>query len=86
MLFTAGLVTRVKPGWVSTVTEGLRPIHGDSGSYRVTTSSLAVDVEAVTHAVQKLASKTDTKITHIIILAESINLMPKAASGRACAD
>ena len=56
-------------------------MHEDSGSHRVITSSLTMEVEAVTHAVQWLASQCDAHITHDIILTDSMNLLQKVESG-----
>ena len=52
-------------------------MHEDSGAHRVTTSSLTMEVEAVTHAIQWLASQRDARITHAIILTDSMNLLQK---------
>ena len=63
------------------VTQGGGTVHQDSGSHRVTTSSLTMEVEAVTHAIQWLASQCDALITHAIILTDSMNLLQKVQSG-----
>ena len=52
----------------------------------VTTSSLTMEVEAVTHAIQWLASQRDAQITHAIILTDSMNLLQKVESGMGCPD
>ena len=54
--------------------------------WRVTTSSLTMEVEAVTHAIQWLASQRDARITHAIILTDSMNLLQKVESGMGCPD
>ena len=36
-------------GWGFTVKQGGRTVHGDRGAHRVKTSSLTMEVEAVTH-------------------------------------
>ena len=51
----------------------------------VTTSSLTMEVEAVTHAIQWLASQRDAQITHDI-LTDSMNLLQKVESGMGCPD
>ena len=56
-------------------------MHEDGEAHRVTTSSLTVEVEAVTHAIQWLASQLDAQITHAIILTDSINFLRKVKSG-----
>ena len=58
-------------------------MHEDSGAHRVTTSSLTMEVEAVTYAIQWLAFQRDAQITHAIILTDSMNLLQKVESGMA---
>ena len=48
------------------------------------TSSLTLEVEAVTHAIQWLASQQDAQITHAIILTDSMNLLHSVESGMDC--
>ena len=67
-----------------TVKQGGRTVHEDSGSHRVTTSSLTMEVEA--HAIQWLASQRDAQITHAIILTDSMNLLQNVESGMVCPD
>ena len=69
-----------------TVKQGGRTIHEDSGAQRVKTSSLTMEVEAVTHAIQWLAFQHDALSTHAIILIDSINLLQKLESGMGCPD
>ena len=45
-----------------------------------------MEVEAVTHAIQWLASQRDAQITHAIILTDSMNLLQKVESGMGCPD
>ena len=68
--YTDGSVTRDQSSWTFTVKQGGRTVHEDSGAQRVTTSSLTIEVEAVTHAIQWLASQSDAQITHAIILTD----------------
>ena len=75
VIYTDGSVTRDRSGWEFTVKQGGRTVHEDSGAHRVTTSSLTMETEAVTHAIQWLASQRDAKITHAIILTDSMNLL-----------
>ena len=60
VIYTNGSVTRDRSGWGFTVKQGGRTVHEDSG---VTTSSLIMQVEAVTHAIQWLAFQSDAQIT-----------------------
>ena len=77
MIYTDGSVTRDRSGWGFTVKQDGRTVHEDSGAHRVTTSSLTMEVEAVTHAIQWLASQRDARITHAIILTDSMNLLQR---------
>ena len=86
VVYTDGSVTRDRSGWGFTVKQDGRTVHEDSGAHRVTTSSLTMEVEAVTHAIQWLASQCDTRITHVIILTDSMNLLQKVESGMGCPD
>ena len=62
VIYTDGSVTRDRSGWWFTVMESGRTVHEDSGAHRVKTSSLTMEVEAVTHATQWLASQRDAQI------------------------
>ena len=86
MIYTDTSVTRDRSGWGFTVKQGGRTVHEDSGAHRVTTSSLTMEVEAVTHAIQWLASQRDAQITHAIILTDSMNLLRKVEFGMGCPD
>ena len=86
VIYTDGSVTRDRSGWEFTVKQDGRTVHEDSGAHRVTTSSLTMEVEAVTHAIQWLASQRDARITHAIILTDSMNLLQKVESGMGCPD
>ena len=77
---------RDQSGWGFTVKQDGRTVHEDSGAHRVTTSSLTMEVEAVTQAIQWLASQHDAQITHAIILTDSMNLLQKVESGMGCPD
>ena len=50
----------------------------------VTTSSLTMEVEALAHAIQWLASQRDAQITYAIILTDSMNLLLKVEPGMGC--
>ena len=86
VIYTDGSVTRDRSGWGFTVKQDVRTVYEDSGAHRVTTSSLTMEVEAVTHAMQWLASQRDARITHAIILTDSMNLLQKVESGMGCPD
>ena len=86
VIYTDGAVTRDRSGWGFTVKQDRRTVHEDSGAHRVTTSTLTMEVEAVTHAIQWLASQRDARITHAIILTDSMNLLQKVESGMGCPD
>ena len=74
VIYMDGSVTRDRSGWGFRVKQGGRTVHEDSGAHRVTTSSLTMEVEAVTHAIQWRSSQRDSQITHAIILTDSMNL------------
>ena len=57
VIYTDGSVTRDQSGWGFMVKQGGRTVQEDSGVHRVTTSSLSTEVEAVTYAIQWLASQ-----------------------------
>ena len=86
VIYTDGSVTRDRSGWGFTVKQGGRTVHEDSGAHRVTNSSLTMEEEAVTHAIQWLASQPDAQITHAIILTDSMNLLQKVESEMGCPD
>ena len=73
VIYTDGSVTRDRSGWEFTVKQGGRTVHEDSGAHRVTTSSLTMEVETVTHAIQWLASQRHAQITYAVILTDSMN-------------
>ena len=72
--------------WGFTVKQGGRTVHEDNGAHRITISSLTMEVEAVTHTIQWLASQCDAQITHAIIITDSMNLLKKVESGMGCPD
>ena len=86
VIHTDGSVTRDRSGCGFTVKQGGRTVHEDSGVHRVTTSSLTMEAEAVTHAIQWLVYQRDGQFTHAIILTDSTNLLQKAESGMDCPD
>ena len=61
-------------------------MHEDSEAHRVTTSSLTMEVEAATHALQWLASQCYAQITHAIILSDSMDLLQKVVFRMGCPD
>jgi len=64
----------------------MRAIHEDSAAYTVSTSSLTMAVEEVTHALCWIASRGDSRTTHAIILTDSISLLQKVKSGTGSPD
>ena len=64
-------------GWGFSVKQGASTIHEDSAAYMVSTSSLTMEVEAVTHALGWIASRGDSRTTHTIILTDSVSLLKK---------
>ena len=86
VIYTDGSVTGERPGWGFTVKQSGRTVHQDSGVHRVTTSSLTMEVEAITHAIQWIAFHHDVQITQSIILTDTVNLLLKVESRMGCPD
>ena len=84
VIYTDGYVTRDPSGWGFTLSG--RTVHEYNGAHGVTTSSMTMEVEAVTRAIQWLTSQCDAQITHAIILTHSMNLLQKVESGMGCPD
>ena len=60
--------------------QGVTTIHEDSAANTVPTSSLTMEVEAVTHALRWIASRGYSQTTHAIILTDSMSLLQKVKS------
>ena len=84
--YTDGSVTKDQSGWGFSVKQGATTIHEDSAAYTVSTSSLTMEVGAVTLALRWIASKGDSQTTHAIILTDSMSLLQKVKSGMGSAD
>ena len=80
VIHTDGSVTRDRSGWRFTVKQGGRTAYEDSGIHRVTTYSLTMVVEAVTHAIQWLTSQREHRL-HMPSFSHSMNLVQKLESG-----
>ena len=80
-MYTDGSVTKEQSGWGFTVKQGASVIHEDSAAYTVLTSSLTMEVEAVTHFLRWIASRGDSRTIHTIILIDSMSLLQKVKSG-----
>ena len=61
-----GSVSKDQSEWGFTVKQGATTIHEDSAAYMVSTSSLTIQLEAVTHARCWIASRGDSQIIHDI--------------------
>ena len=70
---TDGSVTRDRSSCGFMVKQDERTVRENYGAHGVTT----MEVEAVTHAIQRLASQSDAQITHVIILTDSMNHLQK---------
>ena len=81
IVYTDGSATKDQSGWGFTVKQGATTIHEDSAPYTVSTSSLTMEVEAVTHALRWIASRGDSRTTHTILLRDSVSLLQKVKSG-----
>ena len=60
------------------VKQGGRTVYLDSGAHRFTTSSLTMEVDAVTPVIQWLASQHVAQIAHATIFTDSTNLPQKS--------
>ena len=77
-MYNDGSVTKDQTGWGFTVE------HEDRAAYTVSTSSLTMEVEAVTYALRWIASRGDSQTTHATILTES--KLQKVKSGMGSLD
>ena len=75
IVYADGSVTKDQSGWRFTVKQGATTIPEDSAAYTVTTSSLTMEVETVTHALRWIASRGDSQTTHAIILTHSMSFL-----------
>ena len=75
IIYTDGSVVRnVKSSWAFTAQIGGKTVKEDSGAFAVTTSSLTMEVVAVTKAIQWLETQN---ITHVCFLSDSMNMLRK---------
>ena len=74
-MYTDGSVTKDQSGWIFTVKQGATTIHGDSTAFTVSTCSLTMEMEAVSHALRWVASRGDSRTPHDIILTDSMSLL-----------
>ena len=73
-------------GWGFTGKQGTTNIHEDSAAYTISTSSLTMEVEAVTHALRWVVSRGDSRTTHVLILTDSMSLLQKVKGGMGSPD
>ena len=81
VLYTNGSVTKDQSGWVFTVKQDATTIHEDSAACTVSTFSLTMDMEEVTHALHRFSSGGDSQTTHTITFTDSMSLLEKGKSG-----
>ena len=83
IIYTDGSVSREKKksGWGFTAKQNGKTIHEDSAAHEHVTSSLTMEVEAVTHALQWLETHTCQTATYAMILTDSMNLIEKIKAG-----
>ena len=74
-------VTKDQSGSDTTAKQGVTTINEDNAAYTVSTSSLTMAVEAVTHALRWIASRGDSRSTHAILLTDSMTLLQNVKSG-----
>ena len=80
-MYTDGSVTKDQSGRGFTVKQGATTIQEDIAADTVSTSSLTMEVEAVTLALRWIASRGDSQTTHAIILTDSTSLIQQLKSG-----
>ena len=85
-MYTDGPVTKDQSGWGFTVNQGATTIDEDNAAYTVSTSSLTMELEAVTHDLRWIASRGDIQTTHAILLTDSMSLLQKMKSGMGSPD
>ena len=85
-MHTDGSVTKDQSGRGFTVKQGATTIQEDIAADTVSTSSLTMEVEAVTLALRWIASRGDSRMTHDIILTDSVSLLQKVNSGMGSPD
>ena len=85
-MYTDVSVTKDQTVWGFTGKQGETTIHEGRAAYTVSTSSLAMEMEAVTHALRWIASRGDSRTTHAILLTDSISLPQKVNSGMGSPD
>ena len=69
-------------GWGFTVNQGATTIHEHSAAYTVSTSSLTMEVEAVTNVLRWFASRGNSQTTHAVILTDSMSLAKVELEGQ----
>ena len=85
-MYNDGSVLKDQSGWCFSVKQGATTIDEDSAAYMVSTSSLTMEVEAVTHALRRVASLADSRTTLTIILTDSMSLLQKVKNGMGSPD
>ena len=85
-LYTDGSVTKDQSGWGFTVKQGATTIREDSAAYTVSASSLTIEVEAVRRALRWIASRGNSRTTHVILLTDSMSLLQKVKCGMGSPD
>ena len=79
MIYTDGSVTARRAGWGFTAKRNGTTIYEARAAYPANTSSLTMEVEAVSQALQWVAQQCNTR--QVIILTDSMNLLQKIDSG-----
>ncbi|NQZ78185.1 MAG: endonuclease/exonuclease/phosphatase family protein, partial [Ekhidna sp.] len=86
IIYTDGSVTNTQSGWGFTAKKKGKTIHEENAAYEFTTSSLTMEVEAVTHALQWLSSIDVSQNQNAVILTDSMNLLQKVECGMGSPD
>ena len=80
-MYTDGSVSQNKSGWGYTIKQGAKTVHEDSAAHQLRTSSMTMEMEAVTHALWRLSTRNDSRRTHAVILTDSMSLLQKVQKG-----
>ena len=81
VIYTDGSVQRgVRSGWGFVVYIGNREVHTEAGASGMTTSSMRMEVEAITRALQWIC-RTRPEIMRVVILTDSQSVLTKIDTG-----
>ena len=84
IIYTDGSVQRgLRSGWAFSASANGQIMQEESGAYERTTSSMGMEVQAITQALQWLQSQA---VTHAVIATDSMSTLEKVKGGQLYAD